>query len=108
MDALKCVEKELRQIKIENSKQTMANQLEMADAESEVNKYTPFDKITHGMNILLENPVSAKVLAQHIWLYLSTAGYNDPTLSDVVIESAKLIFSLELRAAMYVASGEAV
>ncbi len=84
----------------------MANQLEMADAEHEINKYAPFDKISPGMKILLENPVSAKVLSQHIWLYLSTSGYDDPTLSDVVIQSTKLIFSLELRAAMFVDSGQ--
>ncbi len=97
--------KTMELMKLKLMKQDMANELVLADAERNVTKLLPLGFLNAATDKLLTNELTTKVIATHIWRGLDRQNNADPTLTDIVIASAKVVFSNTLRAFLFVDSG---
>lgn len=82
-------------------KRDREHDLQLAEAERELTKLLPIDKVGPGTDLLLSHPISVKVISEHVWRGLASKGHIEPDLTDVVVTAARIVFSGRLRAHMH-------
>ncbi len=105
VEAMELMGSDMKEMKITMNKQQMANELEMLSAEGEITKYMPFEILDEGAMMILNSEVAAKVLTAHVWAFIDSENFTNMTLSDVVLSAIRVVFSNNLRAALYIDSG---